>query len=140
MKSQRRHHCLLLDRKRETRDGSGTKTLMFTCCVPVVELLLFRDDTLSCSLDFKVATVSQHNTTPPCCFHHCIVGNVVLPSDQLVQRRQLACCCPPLLVSGTVHCLCTCSGSQPVVLEGVPGGPQINDGDLGTKWTLIIDL
>ena len=25
----------------------------------------------------------------------------------------------------------------PVVPEGVPGGPQLNDGELVTKWTLI---
>ena len=31
------------------------------------------------------------------------------------------------------------SGSQPVVLEGVPGvtGPQLNDGELVAKWTII---
>ena len=25
----------------------------------------------------------------------------------------------------------------PMVPEGVPGGPQLNDGELVTKWTLI---
>ena len=30
-------------------------------------------------------------------------------------------------------------GFQPVVFECVPGGPQLNDGELAIKWT-IIDL